>query len=151
MSRKRRVKVVPLETIWAVPDTVWEIVEAILETTYPKAKTGRPRVDLRLAMNGMIFQLRTGCQWNQLPKVFGDDSSVHRWFQRWVQDNVFEALWAILINECDDLQGVDWEWQAADCCLGKSRMGGDKRGRIQRIEQNPEPRRASWSKPTAAP
>ncbi|MCG3200020.1 MAG: hypothetical protein GHCLOJNM_04549 [bacterium] len=143
MSRRRKVEVVPLKTIWTVPDAVWAILKPILDEHYPKAKTGRPRIDFRQALNGIIFIARSGCQWNQLPSIFGDDSSVHRWFQRWSRDDLFEVLWAVLVNECDELKGLSWEWQAADCCLGKARFPGEKRGRIRRIEPSPEPRRAS--------
>lgn len=147
MARKKRVQYVPLETMWEIPDKAWDLIEPLLNDLYPPASTGRPRTDLRRAFNGIIFRMRTGCQWNQLPKMFGDDSSVHRWFQRWVRDGVFEALWATLITDCEELEGVDWRWQSADCCLGKARFEGEKRGQTQRIEANLVPRRVSSSKP----
>jgi putative transposase len=68
--------------------------------------------------------MRSGCQWNQLPKEFPDDSSVHRTFQRWQQRGMFDHIWAQLVTACDELGGVNWEWQAADGMLGKARMGG---------------------------
>jgi putative transposase len=149
MARKKRVQSVSLETIWEIPDNAWELIVALLNDLYPPARTGRPRTDLRKALNGIIFRMRTGCQWNQLPKMFGDDSSVHRWFQRWVRDGVFEALWATLITDCEELEGVDWRWQAADCCLSKARFEGEKRGQTRQIGENRVPRRASSSKPRA--
>ena len=94
----------------------------------PKGHGGRPRIDLRAAFNGIIFRLRTGCQWNKLPEQFGNDSSIHRWFQRWCRNGVFERIWAALVEECDDLGAVDWKWQAADGMLGKARFGGGKDG-----------------------
>jgi putative transposase len=69
-------------TIWEVPDDVWTIIEAILNGIYPAKPKGHRRIDLRRGLNGIIFRLRTGCQWHQLPKQFGDDSTVHRHFQR---------------------------------------------------------------------
>jgi putative transposase len=120
-----------LETIWEVDDRLWERIEPILledAPPPPKSHGGRPRIDLRAAFNGVIFRLRTGCQWNQLPEHFGDDSSVHRWFQRWCQNGVLEKIWALLVAECDDLGVVDWKWQAADGMLGKARFGGGKDG-----------------------
>ena len=125
-----------------MPDALWERLEPILRKQYPPAATGRPRVDLRRVVDGVIFRMRSGCQWNQLPERFGSDSTVHRWFQRFVQDGVLEELWAALVSECEDLGGVDWRWQAADGCMGKSRFGGAKRGRIRLTEANLAPRRA---------
>ena len=132
----------PLGTIWEVPDELWERLEPILRKHYPPAPTGRPRADLRWVVNGVIFRLRTGCQWNRLPERFGDDATVHRWFQRFVEDGVLEELWAVLVGECEGLGAVDWRWQAADGCMGKARLGGAKRGRIQLIEPNLARRRA---------
>jgi putative transposase len=132
----------PLETIWEVPDALWERLEPILLKHYPPAATGRPRVDLRRVVDAIIFRMRSGCQWNQLPERFGSDSTVHRWFQRFVEDGVLEELWAALLSECEELGAVDWSWQAADGCMGKARFGGAKRGRIRLIEPNQAPRRA---------
>jgi putative transposase len=73
--------------------------------------------------------MRTGVQWNHLPKEFGDDSTLHRWFQRWCKGEVFKKIWAILIQQCEELNAVDWKWQAVDGRMGKARFGGDKIGR----------------------
>jgi putative transposase len=132
----------PLETIWEVPDELWERFEPILLKHYPPAPTGRPRADLRRVRDGVIFRLRSGCQWNRLPECFGDDATVHRWFQAWVRDGVFEELWAILLSECEGLGAVDWRWQAADGCMGKARFGGEKRAPIPLTEPNRAGRRA---------
>lgn len=133
----------PLETIWETPDDMWlEIVEPILNRHYPPARTGRPRVDLRRVLDGIIFRLRTGCQWNQLPERFGDDATVHRWFQRFASDGALEEIWAHLASRCEELGDLDWRWQAADGMMGKARMGGEKRAPIPPIEPSPAPRRA---------
>lgn len=126
----------PLSTIWVVSDEVWARVEPILLRLYPVAKTGRPRSDLRRVLDGIIFRMRSGVQWNQLPREFGDDSTVHRWFQRFVSDGVFVEIWAVLAAECEQLGDLDWEWQAADAMMGKARMGGEKRVPIPPIELN---------------
>jgi putative transposase len=130
LGRPRR-STKPLPTIWELNDELWQRVEPILWEDCPpkpKAHGGRPRIDWRAAINGIIFRLRSGCQWNQLPRRFGDDSSVHRWFQRWCLNGVFQRVWAVLVEECDELGAVDWKWQAADGMLGKARFGGNKIG-----------------------
>jgi putative transposase len=122
----------PLETIWEISDELWQRIEPILlKDAPPKPKThgGRPRIDWRSAIDGIIFRLRSGCQWNKLPKHFGDDSSVHRWFQRWCCNGVLEQIWAALVEECDDLGAVNWRWQAVDGRLGKARFGGKNVGK----------------------
>jgi len=118
----------PLPTIWEVPDELWERIEPLLARRYPRAATGRPRADLRRVFDGIIFRMRSGCQWNRLPERFGPASTVHGWFQRFVRDGVLEQIWAELVRECEALGAVEWEWQAADGVMGKSRFAGDKRG-----------------------
>ncbi len=118
----------PLPTIWELPDELWERVDSILERRYPTAATGRPRADLRLVLDGVIYRMRSGVQWNRLPRYFGADSTVHGWFQRFVADGVLVEIWAALAAECEELGAVLWEWQAADGVMGKSRFDGDKRG-----------------------
>lgn len=149
MARKKKSVVVALETIWEIPDEAWERLEPILLEHYPPAGTGRPRADWRKVVNGIIFRMRSGCQWNRLPKMFGDDSTVHRWFQRWAQDDIFEELWAELLLECDELGGIDWKWQSADGCLGKARFPGEKRAATPRTGESPAQRKVSSSKPMA--
>jgi putative transposase len=118
----------PLPTIWEIPEELWRRIEPILARHYPPAKTGRPRADLRLVLDGVLYRMRSGVQWNRLPRSFGADSTVHGWFQRFVADGVLEEVWASLVAECDGLGAVLWEFQAADGVMGKSRFEGDKRG-----------------------
>ena len=117
-----------LPTIWALSDELWERIEPILLRRYPPAPTGRPRADLRRVLDGVIYRLRSGVQWNQLPREFGDDSTVHRWFQRFVEDGVLEEIWAALAAECEALGDLDWEWQAVDGNDGQGAHGRRKKG-----------------------
>jgi hypothetical protein len=39
---------------------------------------------------------------------------------------VFDRVWALLVDECEELGGVDWQWQAVDGAMGKARFGGAK-------------------------
>lgn len=130
MARRKKV-VEPLATIWEVDDRLWEQAEQVLAELDPPAKFGPGRIDQRQALNGVIYRMRSGVQWNQLPAEFGDDSSVHRTFQRWVERGVIGRLWALLVKACEELAGVDWEWQSFDCAMGKARHGGIKLDRTQ--------------------
>jgi len=122
----RRPKVVDLPTIWRLPDELWFRIEPILLELDPPFDTGAARIDQRAALDAIIYRIRTGVQWNRLPKEFPDDSSVHRTMQRWIKKGVFQAIWAHLVEVCDDLGGVSFDWQAADGCLGKPAAVGTK-------------------------
>jgi putative transposase len=117
-----------LPTIWRLPDELWVLIEPVFERRYPAAVRGRPRADLRGVLDGVIYRMRSGVQWEHLPRQFGAKSTVHGWFQRFVDDGVLEEIWALLVAECDALGAVAWVWQAADGVMGKSRFEGDQRG-----------------------
>jgi transposase len=108
MGRPRKVR--PdwnaIATIWTISDEWWSVIQPILAELDPPKRTGRPRVDARRTLDAILFRMRSGCQWNQLPERFPDDSSVHRTFQRWVRLGLFERLWAALVAACDELGGV---------------------------------------------
>jgi putative transposase len=143
MARKKKT-LEPLPTIWEVNDELWSIIEEILGKLDPPAATGRPRTGQREALNGIIYQMRSGVQWNQLPRQFGDDASVHRTMQRWIAKGVFQRIWSVLIGNCDELGGLNWQWQSADGAMGKARFGGIASGRIPRIAGKTA-RNAAWS------
>jgi transposase len=131
MARRKKAAE-PLPTIWEADDELWAQVEAVLKELDPPAHYGPGRTDQRKAFDGVIYRLRSGVQWNHLPKEFGDDASVHRTFQRWVKRGVFGRVWGELVEACDEQRGVDWAWQSADCALGKARHGGTRSDRTQR-------------------
>ena len=122
MGRPKKVRE-PLPPIWRVSDEQWAMIEPILAEHDPPGR-GPERIDQRAALDAVIFRLRTGCQWNRLPREYPDDSSVHRTFQRWVRLEIFDRIWAEVQEACEDLGGCDWEWQAADGALRKARSGG---------------------------
>ncbi len=126
MGRPRKVRQnwEALETIWEVSDELWVVLAPLIAAVDPPKPTGRRRVDARAIFNAILFRMRSGCQWNQLPERFPDDSTVHRTFQRWVRLGLFARLWAVLLEQCAELGGVDWEWQAADGMMGQARLGG---------------------------
>ena len=115
-----------MPTLWEVPDALWQRIQPILEADDPARPTGRKKVDRRRVLDGIIFRLRTGCQWNHIPGVYGDDSTIHRYFQRWCGRGVFAKIWALLVAECEELGAVDWQWQCADTAMGKARLGGTR-------------------------
>ena len=126
-TKRRRKPRKPLGTIWEVPEPLWRRIEPILREFWPKKPTGRRPANWRQVLNGIIFRMRTGCQWDQLPRRFGPKSTVHDGPQRGCAGAVRRRIGEELVKECDDLKAVDWQWQAADGCMGKARFGGKKK------------------------
>lgn len=85
------------EIAWRVPDDMWDrIYPMLLADSPPRKGPGRKPADWRRVLNGIVFRLRTGCHWNKLPAEFGDDSTIHRWYQRWSKNGVMDRVLAEL-------------------------------------------------------
>ena len=137
-----------LDTLWEVPDDLWAEIAPLIAELDPPKSMGRKRQDPRRMLNGIIFRLRSGCQWNQLPRSLGDDSTIHRTFQRWERIGLFSRIWERVQSRCEELGGVDWEWQSADGAMGKARLGGMPSGGTPPAGESQEPSAASWWRPT---
>jgi putative transposase len=79
-------------------------------------------------VDGIFYCLRTGCQWKAIPPELCPGSTAHDYFQDWVNQGVFEELWALALEEYDELKGLDWEWQSADGAMTKAPLGGSNTG-----------------------
>ena len=76
-----------------IPDTLWDRIDLLLPIYNPSPKGGRPRLPMRNVVTGILYVLRTGCQWKAIPKQFGSGSAIHAYFQEWVASGVFKELW----------------------------------------------------------
>lgn len=109
-----------------IPEKLWRRLEPLLPVYARSRKGGRPRVELRHVVDGIFYVLRTGCQWKELPSYYGSSSTVHRYFQEWVELGVFERLWKVCLKEYDRRRGIQWKWQSVDGAMTKAPLGGEK-------------------------
>jgi len=68
-------------------------------------------MDDRKAFEAIVYVLRTGIQWNALPRELGASSTVHDRFQEWSQAGFFKALWQAGLSDYPELESIHWEWQ----------------------------------------
>jgi transposase len=117
-----------------IPDAVWNEVKDILPPEKPPKTVGRPIVRYRTVLDGILYVLRTGCQWKSLPKEYGSGSTCHRRFHEWIQSGVFQKLWVRLLEIYDDARGIRWRWQSLDSASFKAPLGGIRQAPIQLTE-----------------
>ncbi len=113
-----------LPTIRSIPDDLWVEIAPLLGEEKRPGTRGRPPVPFREVLDGILYVLRTGCQWKQLPREYGSGSTCHRRFQQWVSQGVFERLWIRLLERYDELRGIKWKWQSLDSSSVKAPLGG---------------------------
>lgn len=133
---------------WEVSDGFWERVQPLIpalpkrdpDKDYKrKSGGGRKPMDSRKVFEGIVYVLRTGCQWKALPKErFGSASSVHAYFLQWLRTGFFLQLWRAGLAEYDELEGIAWEWQSIDGSMIKAPLAREAVG------ANPTDRGKKW-------
>ncbi len=86
---------------------------------------GRPPANKRKTLRGIFWMLDNGAKWKDLPAEFGPKSAVHRWFQTWVEQGVFEGI----MRDAGRLVEQRGQYRLCECFVdgtfSKARGGGD--------------------------
>lgn len=93
-------------------DEQWERIAPLLPAQKPKI--GRPNHDHRQTINGIIWVLKSGAPWRDLPERYGKVGTVSSRFYRWVTAGIWQQVLAALQGQADDAGEVDWELHMLD-------------------------------------
>jgi transposase len=117
-----------------LPEALWEEIEPLLPPP-SRAETGRPPVDNKKALRGIIFVLRFGVPWQQVPTdAFGvSGSSCWRRFAEWTDAGVWPEVHRRLLNRLGKLDGIDLQHVVVDSQSVRAVKGGTTPGRTRRI------------------
>ncbi|MER7983904.1 IS5 family transposase [Streptomyces sp. NPDC095817] len=85
-------------------DQEWELLAPLI----PRAATGRPRVEDRQVINGMVYKIRTGISWRDLPERYGPWKTVYTRFRRYALDGVFTRALQTVQAHADATGDIDW-------------------------------------------
>ena len=137
---------------WTVSEALWQKVAPLI----PKRKRengrkyrrrpggGRKPMEPRKVFEGIVYVLRTGCQWKALPQQFGSASSVHQYFLEWKREGFFIRLWRKGLAEYDMMEGIAWAWQSVDGALVKAPLA------LEAVGPNPTDRGKKWEQAKSA-
>ncbi|GGQ33332.1 transposase [Streptosporangium pseudovulgare] len=82
----------------------WEKLRELL----PPGRMGRPREDDRRVLNGIVWKIRTGTAWRDVPERYGTRQSLHTRFRRWALDDAFTRMPQRPQADADARAGIDW-------------------------------------------
>jgi transposase len=121
-------------------DSDWERLEKLLPAQ--AGKRGRPRKNDRLVIEGILWILRTGAPWRDIPKEFGPWTTIANRYRRWTISGVWERMWGVLKKRCrqrisygglDNYQGTS----AWDEMWSQQNAGGDRENSWRMGDKNP--------------
>ena len=80
------------KSLFWLSDDAWRTIEQHL----PHGRPGKPRVDDRTVISGILHVLKTGCRWRDVPSAYGPPTTIyncyHRWSQRHIWQRIFERM-----------------------------------------------------------
>ena len=119
-----------------VTDEQWIRLEPLLPKPKPSPKGGRKPRDNREVFDGIIWVLRSGARWNDLPDRYPSASTCWRRLQQWEEQGVWLKIWRKFLSELDQQGQLDWEETFADGSFASAKKGAHalerpKAGRVQ--------------------
>jgi transposase len=113
-----------------VPDELWEIVEPLIPKHQPGPQGGRPPVGDREALTGIIFLLKTGIPWEDLPQEMGCGCGMTCWrrLRDWQEAGVWDRLKQVLLDRLSEADQIDFSRAAVDSGTVRAVGAGGKTG-----------------------
>ncbi|MER7878425.1 IS5 family transposase [Streptomyces solisilvae] len=113
-------------------DREWELLAPLIS----RAVTGRPRTEDRKIINGMVYKIRTGISWRDLPTRYGPWKTVYTRFRRYALDGMFTRALQQIQAQADEAGDIDWLVQIDSTIVRAHQHAaptGQKRGAAPRL------------------
>jgi transposase len=125
-------------------DEQWAMVSDLFKPPQPSPQGGRPRADSRACLEGVLWVLRSGARWKDLPRCFPSYPTCWRRFVEWTTDGTLDRAHHRLVRLLDESGQINWEEGFADGTFASAKKGAIALGQPAGARG---PR--SWSSPTA--
>jgi len=111
-------------------DELWALIEPVLPKWTPSPKGGQPRLADRKALTGILFVLKTGMPWEDLPYEMGCGCGMTCWrrLRDWQQDGTWLKVHKILLDRLRGADQIDWSRALIDSSFVRAAYGGEATG-----------------------
>ena len=96
-----------------VTDAQWAAIEPHLPLQARLPQGGRPRVSHRDAIEGILWVLKTGARWRDLPAGYPSGATCWRRLRAWDEDGTWLTMWRAFLGELDARGLEGWDWAGA--------------------------------------
>ena len=108
-------------------DEQWEVLEPLIPDPARRPDgRDRPRRDSRDVLNGILWVLRTGAPWRDLPERYPPYQTCHRRFQRWNEEGVLDEIFRALVKDPRENGGLDLSECFIDGTFMSAKKGADR-------------------------
>lgn len=102
----------------------WDLVEPLLPKQDRSGnRMGRPRVEARAVLEGILWVLRTGAPWKDMPSRFPAYQTCHRRYQQWVEEGVIDAILQALARDLETRGRIDLSEGFIDGSFASAKKG----------------------------
>ena len=116
-------------------DEQWRKIEPLLPAFKRSGRGGPKPVDNRAVFEGILWVLRSGARWKDLPKEYPSASTCWRRLRDWEEQGVWERVWRGFLAELDEKGLLDWEETFADGSFAPAKRGAQTSARpnVERV------------------
>jgi transposase len=104
-------------------DAQWNLVKDLFDNPPPSPAGGRPRADSRACFEGIVWILKQGAQWKELPERFPSPATCWRRHREWTQSGKMAEAWKRLLNTLDGRKRLRWAQSIADGTFASAKKG----------------------------
>jgi transposase len=104
-------------------DERWAKIEPLLPKFKRSRKGGRKPVENRRTLEGILWVLRSGARWQDLPDEFPSPSTCWRRLHDWEEQDVWLDIWRAFLSELDEKGQLDWAETFADGSFAPAKKG----------------------------
>ena len=119
-------------------------IKNLLPESGRTGRRGRPAVDNRACLEGILWVLRTGARWRDLPPQYPSPATCGRRRQRWEERGVLREAWRALLGTLDQRGRLRWEETFLDATFFPA-----KKGAVQSVKRSAARARKPWYWPMA--
>ena len=107
-----------------VTDEQWERIKPFIPTRQRSSREGRPPADDRACLEGILWVLRSGARWRDLPERYPSPSTCWRRLAEWEGEEVLVKIWQAFLDTLDEQGLLDWDEVFVDASFSPAKKGG---------------------------
>jgi len=127
------------ERVVYLTDEQWRKIEPLIPKKPVSRKGGRPRADDRLVFEGILWVLKTGARWRDLPSRYPNPSTCWRRLREWYETGVLKNIWRAFLSDLDEQGVLNWEEAFVDATFVPAKKGARRSGKPKGAKE-----RSTW-------